>query len=229
MKRETIDAILAARRERRSLVLLSRLDGGGQELLSPQDATVGHPQAEAIAACLESGRSRVLEAPDGEVFLQALLPQPRLLVVGATHIAQVLVRLAREMAFDVCIVDPRTAFATEDRFPGAELVTEWPEEALGAIGLDRRTAVVTLGHEADIDDEALLAALAGNCFYVGALGSRRTHAKRLDRLAEKGLTAAETDRIHAPVGLDIGASGPAEIALSIMAEVVASLRRPGSK
>ena len=226
MKRDVLESVLAARRERQARVLVSRLDGGNQKLLAPDEMAPDHPLAEAVAECLRSGRSRTVRTDEGETFLQALLPKPRLLIVGATHIAQVLIRLAREMEFDVCIVDPRTAFASAERFPDVELVAEWPEEALGRLGLDRRTAVVTLGHEPTIDDEALVAALASDCFYVGALGSKRTHASRVERLTGKGLTAAEIDRIDGPVGLPIGASGPAEIALSIMAKIVAELRRP---
>lgn len=229
MKRDVLESVLAARRDRKSRVLVSRLDGTDQRLFAPDDVPPDHPLAEAIADCVRSGRSRTVETEEGETFLQALLPKPRLLIVGATHIAQVLVRLAREMDFDVCIIDPRTAFASAERFPDVELIAEWPEEALGRLGFDRRTAVVTLGHEPTIDDEALIAALASDCFYVGALGSRRTHAARVERLAGKGLTATEIERIDGPVGLAIGASGPAEIALSIMAKVIAELRKPEAK
>ncbi|GAB4230272.1 MAG: XdhC family protein [Methyloligellaceae bacterium] len=175
---------------------------------------------------MRTGRSRVIARGGEEVFLQGFLPPVRLVITGASHIAQILVRLAAEMEISSIVIDPRTAFATPERFPGCELHAEWPEEALKTLPLDRRTAVAALAHVPDIDDEALLAALRGDCFYIGALGSSKSHAKRVARLKEKGLSDALLARIHAPIGLDIGSSTPNEIALSIIAEIIRELRAP---
>ncbi|MDJ1007239.1 MAG: XdhC family protein [Paracoccaceae bacterium] len=162
---------------------------------------------------------------DGRTFVQIHNPPLRLAVVGAVHIAQPLVAMARLAGYDVTLIDPRDAFASETRFPGERLVHDWPDEALGNLGLDGRTAVVTLTHDPKLDDPALRAALASEVFYIGALGSTRTHGKRVARLGEAGVGEAEIARIHAPVGLDIGARSPAEIAISILAEITATLRR----
>jgi xanthine dehydrogenase accessory factor len=144
----------------------------------------------------------------------------RIVIVGATHIGQSLAALARQSGYDVVVADPRAAFASEERFGATELVTGWPEASLAAVGIDGRTAVVALTHASHIDDEALAAALRSPCLYIGALGSRRTHAKRLERLKATGFSEAEVARIHAPIGLAIGAKGPAEIAVSILAEII---------
>jgi xanthine dehydrogenase accessory factor len=149
-----------------------------------------------------------------------LAPPVRVILVGAGHIAQVLADLATRLGFQVTVVDPRTAFSTEERFAGVPLSHDWPERALPALGLDSRTAVVTLAHEARLDDETLTLALRSPCFYVGALGSRRTHEKRVARLSAAGLSDAEIARIDAPVGIRIGAKGPGEIAVSILAALI---------
>ena len=162
---------------------------------------------------------------DGRTFVAVHNPPLRLAVVGAVHIAQPLVAMARMIGYDVTVIDPREAFASESRFPGEILVHDWPDEALDAFGLDARTAVVTLTHDPKLDDPALLAALGSDAFYIGALGSTRTHGKRVARLTEAGLAEAEFGRIHAPVGLDIGAKSPAEIAVSIIAEITQVLRQ----
>jgi xanthine dehydrogenase accessory factor len=156
--------------------------------------------------------------------VHALLPPPRIVVVGATHMAQVLADLVRHMGYDLVVVDPRTGFAAPARFPGVRMVTEWPQEALPALGLDAYTAVAALSHVGHIDDEALKCAVRSECFYIGALGSRKNHAKRVERLAAAGLTAAEIERIRSPIGLDIGASSPPEIAASVLAEIIRHLR-----
>jgi xanthine dehydrogenase accessory factor len=148
----------------------------------------------------------------------------RLIVVGAVHVAQALAPMARALGYDVVIVDPRAAFATEERFGDVGIIRDWPDEALPALGLDAATAVVLLSHDAKLDDAALISALASNAFYVGALGSRKTHAGRVERLKQAGLAAADIARIHAPIGLDIGAQGASEIAVSILAEIVAIQR-----
>jgi xanthine dehydrogenase accessory factor len=224
MRKDLAQAILAARATRRPAALLTWLDSGEQRLVSPEEAGEFPALAAAIADGFRLDRSATVPSPDGEVFIRIFNPPLRLIIIGAVHAAQYLLPLARMLGHDVTIVDPRTAFATDERFPDATLVTEWPEDALAQIGIDRRTAIIALTHDAKIDDGALPLGLAAGAFYVGALGSTRTHAKRVERLTEMGVAASEIARIHAPIGLDIGAQGPAEIALSIMAQLVAVLR-----
>ncbi|UWQ44357.1 XdhC family protein [Leisingera aquaemixtae] len=161
---------------------------------------------------------------DGETFVAVHNPPLRLVVVGAVHIAQALVPMARIAGYDPVIIDPRAAFASAERFPGEALMDDWPDEAVQKLGLDSRTALVLLTHDPKLDDPALLAALAADVFYIGALGSKKTHAARIARLQEAGFTEAQIARIHGPIGLDIGAAGPAEIAVSILAEMTAVLR-----
>jgi len=161
---------------------------------------------------------------DGQTFVAVYNPPLRLIVVGAVHIAQALVPMARIAGYDPVVIDPRAAFGSELRFPGETILQDWPDEAVAALGLDTRTALVLLTHDPKLDDPALMAALGAECFYIGALGSKRTHAKRVERMQEVGFDAAQIGRIHGPVGLDIGAAGPAEIALSILAEMTAVLR-----
>ena len=168
-------------------------------------------------------RSGLME--DGETFVAIHNPPLRLVVVGAVHIAQGLVPMARIAGFDPVVIDPRESFATAARFPGTRLVHDWPDEAVEAIGLDARTALVLLTHDPKLDDPALMAALRAGVVYIGALGSTRTHAKRVARLEAAGFGSEEIARIHGPVGLDIGAAGPAEIAVSILAEMIGVLRR----
>ncbi|WP_111733856.1 XdhC family protein [Roseovarius amoyensis] len=162
---------------------------------------------------------------DGQTFVAIHNPPLRLVVVGAVHIAQALVPMARIAGFDPIVVDPRDSFASPDRFPGERLLHDWPDEALRKVGVDTRTAVVLLTHDPKLDDPALEVALASECFYIGALGSTRTHGKRVERLVSRGMTEAQIARIHAPIGLDIGSAGPAEIAVSILAEMLRVLRR----
>jgi xanthine dehydrogenase accessory factor len=161
---------------------------------------------------------------DDETFVAIHNPPLRLIVIGAVHIAQGLVPMARIAGYDPVIVDPRETFASEARFPGETILHDWPDEAVAALGLDARTALVLLTHDPKLDDPALQAALGANCFYIGALGSTRTHAKRVERLTAAGFGADAIARIHAPIGLNIGAAGPAEIAVSILAEMTAVLR-----
>ena len=189
-------------------------------VLGPSD-----PLWPEASAALVADRSRFA----GDWFLGVHNPPLRLVVVGAVHIAQALVPMARLAGYDVTVIDPREAFASEARFPGTRLVHDWPDAALAAHGLDTRTAVVTLTHDPKLDDPAIAAALASPVFYLGSLGSPRTHAKRLDRLRAAGLDAAAFARIHAPIGADIGASSPAEIAVAILAQLTERLRRPESR
>jgi len=210
-----LDRVLAARRARVPFAVMTNVTTGARKLFEP-----GSVMPPEVAACLASGESRLADTPDGSLFVQALLPPVRLIIAGATNIGQVLAGLGRQVGYDVAVVDPRAAFLTEERFGGTQTLTEWSEVSPEALGLDARTAVVALAHAAHIDDEALASALRSPCLYVGALGSKRTHAKRLERLAAAGFGEAELSRIHAPVGLSIGAKGPAEIAVAILAQII---------
>jgi xanthine dehydrogenase accessory factor len=216
--RAELDEALRAVESRRAAVLAIDLATGALRVVDP---ALGD---EAVRAAAASGRSQRC----GDAFLRVLRPVVRVVVVGAVHIAQRLAAMAPLAGYEVVVVDPRTAFANEARFPGVPLVRAWPDEALARVGLDRLTAVVTLTHDPKLDDPALSAALRSDAFYVGALGSRTTHAARRRRLAAEGFTQAALDRIHGPVGLPIGASSPGEIAVSILAEVVAAARGGGS-
>ena len=213
-----------ARAEKRPVVLATRLPSGEQFLL-PDDT--GTPEiAEAAAKALKDDRSTTVQAAGDTWFLHAYNPPLRLVVVGAVHIAQALVPMAAGLGYGVTVVDPRRSFASEERFPGVEVSTEWPDEAMDALRPDSRTAIVTLTHDPKLDDPALDRALKSDAFYIGALGSRRTHARRLDRLRELGHTDQQMSRIHGPVGLNIGAVTAPEIALSVLAQLVAVRRGP---
>ena len=227
MKRSLLHAVLEARAGRRPLVLVTGLDGGRQWLVvegEPPAPGLDAEVAEAARAALHRDRGEVVEAAGARYFLHVMNPPPRLFVVGAVHIAQALVPMAVLLGYEVTVIDPRRAFAGGNRFAQVRVLTDWPDEALVAAGLDARSAVVTLTHDPKLDDPALRVALASPVFYVGSLGSRRTHAKRIERLAGAGLAREALARIHAPIGLDIGAVGAAEIAASITAELTASFR-----
>jgi xanthine dehydrogenase accessory factor len=213
--RDYLDAVITARRERKALVVVTELSTGIRHVFA---AGVSMPPD--IAARMAEGVSCLIERAEGQAFIQALVPPVRIVIIGATHVGQVLTDLAKRIGYDVVVVDPRSTFAAAERFASAVVLTEWPENSLNSLGLDAHTAVVALAHAAHLDDEALSAALRSDCRYVGALGSRTTHAKRLERLRAAGVSENELGRIHAPIGLSIGAKGPAEIAVSILAEIV---------
>jgi len=217
-----ITRTLEARVRRQGLLAHTRLSDGRRQLFGRGDADADPSLQRAIA----SGESELQVTPEGEVFLHAMLPPPRVLIIGATHIGQLLAQLVKLAGYEVVVIDPRTAFAAEARFPGIRLDTAWPQDTIPKIGLDEFTAVVALAHVGHIDDEALKLALRSSAFYVGALGSQRNHAKRKQRLTEAGFSAEEIARIRAPVGINIGAQSPQEIAISIMAELVLALRGP---
>jgi xanthine dehydrogenase accessory factor len=198
--------------------LVSKTGSDGELQLSPEDLL-------RVRQSLEDDRSSTTETPAGLLFIEVWNPKPRLLVIGAVHTAQELVPLARAAGYAVTVIDPRTAFSTPARFPDTILRHDWPNEALATLAPDRRTAILTLTHDPKIDDPALEAALRSEAFYIGALGSRRTHAKRIERLKIAGFDDAAIGRIRGPVGLSIGAQTPVEIAISIMAEITAVLRR----
>lgn len=224
MKSETLAALQKARTERRALALATRLSDAAETLVYPDRAEgVLANDAALLAAArraLGIGRSETIELGGERIFLNVYVPPPRLIIVGAVHIAQALAPMATLLDFDVTVVDPRGAWATGSRFPGVKVVQEWADEAFDTMGLDVSTAVVTLTHDPKLDDPALEAALKSDVFYVGALGSRRTHAKRKERLAEAGISDEQFARIHGPVGLNIGAKSPAEIAVSILGQII---------
>ncbi|PWE31991.1 XdhC/CoxI family protein [Maritimibacter sp. 55A14] len=209
--------LVAARADRRAVACLVKPDSWERRLTDAADAELG----ETIAARMAADRSGF----EGDWFVGIHNPPLRMVVVGAVHIAQPLMQMARLAGYDATLVDPRESFATEARFPGERLVDDWPDAALRDHGLDSRTAVVTLTHDPKLDDPAIAEALGSDVFYLGCLGSTRTHARRIARLEEAGFTPDQIARIHAPVGLDIGSRAPAEIAIAIMAEITATLRR----
>ncbi len=223
MRLDILKSLNAERAARRAAVVVTNVASGAQRLVKADDAAAD-PLREAIEQRLRSGKSGIAETSEGEVFLTVYVPPPRLLVTGAVHISQALAPIAKILGYDVIIVDPRTAFATPERFPDVPLIAEWPDTALPPLNVDRYTAFVALTHDPKIDDPALIHVLARDCFYVGALGSKKTHARRLDRLKEQGADASALGRIHAPIGLPIGAISPAEIAVAIMAEITSRLR-----
>lgn len=229
MKLDLLSALNAERAARRAAVLVTDMETGTAELVKAADlATLplaGTLKGEAIAAAVRQGRSAMAEIDGRKVFLTVHVPPVKVVVTGAVHISQAMVPIARALGLDMVVVDPRTAFATPERFPDVRLVADWPDVALPPLGVDQYTAFVALTHDPKIDDPALEHALKAECFYIGALGSRKTHAKRVERLKATGFTDAAIASIHAPVGLDIGAVSPAEIAIAILGEIVATLRK----
>jgi xanthine dehydrogenase accessory factor len=224
MKSETLAALQEARTKRRAVVLATRLSDAAEALVYP-DHAVGELASDAALAtaarrAMEIGRSETVDLDGQKVFLNVYVPPARLIIVGAVHIAQSLAPMASLLDFDVTVIDPRRAFATDVRFPGVTVMQEWADEAFEKIGLDVSTAIVTLTHDPKLDDPALEAALKSDVFYIGALGSKRTHAKRKERLAEAGITEEQFARVHGPVGLNIGAKSPAEIAISILGQII---------
>jgi len=223
MKQDVLQQILSAQEQKQPIALLTRLADGAQSLCDGRtcqgEIRLTDEQLGEAHDLLAAGRSAILKTSQGTIFQRSYAPPARLVIVGAVHIAQFLAPMAALSGFEVVIVDPRQAFATEARFPGATLLTEWPGPALASVGLDDHTAVVTLTHDPKLDDPALVAALQSPVFYIGALGSSRTHAKRIERLRERGL-AELASRIHAPVGLDLGGRAAAEIAVSVLAQII---------
>jgi len=213
----------AERAARRAAVLVTDIASGAQRLVLEKDLA-SEPLAEHLLDALRMGKSGTIETESGKVFLTVQAPVLRVVAIGAVHISQALVPMAKQLGHDVVIVDPRTAFASAERFPDAPVHAEWPDVALPKLGADRYTAYLMLTHDPKIDDPALDFAMKSDAFYIGALGSRKTHAKRIERLKEAGFTENDIARIHAPIGLNIGAISPAEIALSILGEITARLR-----
>ncbi len=226
MRADLLAELNAERAARRATILVTEVPSGRQRLVREAEIP-SDPLAGPLRKHLASGKSGLAEVDGGQVFLTVQVPPVRLVVVGAVHISQAMAAMVGALDLALTVIDPRTAFATPERFPGIALVPEWPDAALGQSvpALDRYCALAALTHDPKIDDPALAAALRAECFYVGALGSRKTHAARVGRLTEAGFTPEQIGRIHAPIGLPLGAVSPAEIALSILAEIVAELRR----
>ena len=229
MKGRILDRVVEAGREHRSVALATDLATGRQLLLDGKDAegdlTLDEAALGAIRDVWRAGRNRTIETPAGRVFVEVLTPPMRCFIIGAVHIAQPLAQMLTMVDYAVTVIDPRGAFATQARFPGVELVSEWPDEALDRLRPDRGSAVIALTHDPKLDDPALAAALRSECFYIGALGSRRNHAGRCERLKQQGFTDNDVARIHGPIGLAIGAVSPAEVATSIVAEMIQVLRK----
>jgi xanthine dehydrogenase accessory factor len=230
MKQDILEQLQQDRAEKRPVVLATFLKSGEQRLLylygkkglKDIDPRIG----EAARAALLEDKARTIETERGPLFLNVFNPPLRLILVGAVHIAQALVPMAQLAGYDVAVIDPRSAFGSTERFPGVTLSNDWPDEAMAQMKPDLRTAVVTLTHDPKIDDPALVSALKSDVFYIGALGSKKTHAARLERLTAAGFGPDDFARIHGPVGLSIGAKSPAEIAISILAQMTAALRQP---
>jgi len=229
MKGRILDAVIAAGRESRSIALATDLATGRQLLVDEAsaegDLTLNAAALAEVREALHSDRNMTLETSEGRIFVEVFSPPRRCFVVGAVHIAQPLVQMLRLADYGVTVIDPRGSFATEARFPGVDLTQEWPDEALERLQPDHRSAVITLTHDPKLDDPALAVALRSECFYIGALGSRRTHAARCSRLTELGFGDSDLKRIHGPIGLAIGAVSPAEVAISIVAQMTQILRR----
>ncbi len=221
----TLTALNEERDARRAAILVTDLDNGSQRLVRADDDLSDDSLKGELARRFRSGKSGTITSEDGSKFLTVQVPSPRLVIIGAVHISQALAPMAASCGFDTTIIDPRTAFATEDRFPGTNLIADWPETVLQNRPLDAFTALAAVTHDPKIDDYPLIEALKADCFYVGALGSRKTHGKRLDRLAEAGITAETCARIEAPIGLDIGAASPQEIAVAVLGSMIAALRK----
>lgn len=229
MKRALFDRLMAAKAGAVPAAVVTDLGTGMQSLVTPETVEGGFGMDDTLLrlarARILADRSGIVEEGDSSYFVHVHNPPLRLFIVGAVHIAQALAPMAALTGYAVTVIDPRRAFATDERFPGIAVNGEWPDDALKALKPDARSAVVTLTHDPKLDDPALLVALRSPAFYVGALGSTRTHAKRVDRLREQGLTDREIANIHGPVGLSIGAVSPAEIAVSILAQITAVRRR----
>ena len=226
MRLDILKQLNAERAARRAAIVVTNQDTGAQRLVLGKDVA-RDPLKTLLEKHLRSGKSGMAdETPEGKVFLTVHVPSPKLVITGAVHISQALAPMGKLLGYDVTIIDPRTAFATPERFPDVKVVAEWPDVALPPIGIDRYTAFVALTHDPKIDDPGLDAALKSDCFYIGALGSRKTHARRVERLkAERGFNDNDIGRIHSPIGLDIGSVSPAEIAVAIISEITAALRQ----
>ena len=224
MRLDILKALNEERAARRAVIVVTNQDNGAQRLVKAADIR-GDPLKDLLEKRMRSGKSGIEDTPEGKVFLTVHVPSPKLVITGAVHISQALAPMGHLLGYDVTIVDPRTAFASIERFPDVKVIAEWPDVALPPLGIDHYTAFVALTHDPKIDDPGLAIALKSDCFYIGALGSRKTHARRVERLkTERGFNDNDIGRIHSPIGLDIGAVSPSEIAVAIMGEITQRLR-----
>ncbi len=228
MDLKLLSSLNAARAAREPCAIVTDLTDGSGQIVKPEQLSqaplAGTALSEAIANGFRTGKSGTVEIDGKKLFLTVQVPPVKLIVIGAVHISQALAPMAAQVGFEMIVVDPRTAFASKERFPDVQVIAEWPDVALPPLGVDAYTAFVALTHDPKIDDPALTHALERQCFYVGALGSRKTHGRRVERLQAAGFSQADIGRIRAPIGLNIGAVSPAEIAVSILGEIVATLR-----
>jgi xanthine dehydrogenase accessory factor len=229
VKLDLLASLNTERAARRAVALVTDMESGAAELVKAGDLAklplAGTAKGEAVANALRQGRSVMVEVEGRRLFLTVHVPPVKVVVTGAVHISQAMVPIAKTLGLDMTVVDPRTAFATPERFPDVPLIADWPDVALPPLSVDRYTAFVALTHDPKIDDPALEHALRAECFYIGALGSRKTHAGRVARLQAAGFSPDAIARIHAPIGLNIGAVSPAEIAVAILGEIIAALRK----
>lgn len=224
MDKSLLREVLKQTSNRTAVATITDLGSGRQHVIT-KDGAGTHPKfAAELEDCFRTDRSRLVENDEGKSFIQVYNPPLRLIIIGAGHITQHLVRLAGPLNYDVIVIDPRTGFLTPERFPNTNCITEWPQDTLPKLKLDQRTAIAVISHDPKIDDPAFVLALNSDAFYIGALGSTRTHAKRVERLKALGIDDASISRIFAPIGSDIGAIGSAEIALSTMSQITAVLR-----
>ena len=228
MRLDILNTLNEERAARRSVIVVTNQDSGAQRLVKGAEIA-NDPLKGVLEKHLRSAKSGIEETPEGKVFLTVHVPSPKLVITGAVHISQALAPMGQLLGYDVTIVDPRTAFASIERFPDVKVIAEWPDVALPPIGIDHYTAFVALTHDPKIDDPGLALALKSDCFYIGALGSRKTHARRVERLkTERGFNDNDIGRIHSPIGLDIGSVSPAEIAVAIIGEITQALRHEPS-
>jgi xanthine dehydrogenase accessory factor len=228
LRLDILNALNEERAARRIVIVVTNQDSGAQRLVKAADLGAD-PLKAVLEKHIRSAKSGIEDTPEGKVFLTVHVPSPKLIITGAVHISQTLAPMGQLLGYDVTIVDPRTAFASIERFPDVKVIAEWPDVALPPIGIDHYTAFVALTHDPKIDDPGLDIALKSDCFYIGALGSRKTHARRVERLkAERGFTDNDIGRIHSPIGLDIGAVSPSEIAVAIIGEITQRLRQEPS-
>ncbi len=224
MRLDLLKTLNEERAARRATVLVGDLADGSQRLVKGADIAAD-PLAEILDGAIRAGKSRSVEHDGKSLFLTVQAPPARVFCIGAVHISQALAPMARLAGFDLAIIDPRTAFATPERFPEVTVLADWPQNVLPGLGLDHYTGVCLLTHDPKIDDPALIAALRADCFYIGALGSRKTHQSRLGRMRAEGFGDDALARIHAPIGLDIGSVSPAEIAVAVLGEMIMALRK----
>ena len=223
MKDETLSLILSEKNNRNTIIVATEINSGEQIIINEKnDTDINNKILIAAKNNVIQGKSEILEIESNKWFLNITLPPLRLITVGAVHIAQPLAEIATISGYEVIIIDPRAAFANNQRFPDIKIINEWPEVALNELGIDNRTAVVTLTHDPKLDDSALNAALKSKAFYIGSLGSKKTHNARIQRLKKSNFADYEINRIHGPIGLDIGAKSPQEIAISIISEIIST-------